>query len=222
MTIRAGQHEPPMTHVRPRRAAFYLDGADADAIAPQRAALTAFAVTSGCTLAGEFLDDGTPAANGPMARAGLAALVAAIARGGIDLVLVEHEARLGLDVMQRCLLLHELQQAGVPALTATGDELTALPGTGASKPIREVLAAAADFAALPAIAALRQARPRLSMLDRARAEIRRMRAAGTSLTALARRLNTMGLLDPDGVAWTRMTVLAFSRTLPPADDGAAD
>lgn len=203
-----------MTATQPGRAGFYLAAVEPSAIHTQRAALQSFAAARSCTTAGEFVDEGEAATTAPSARAGFVALLAAIGRNELDLVLVERAANFAEDLVSRCLVLHELQQAGVTVLTTSGEELTAVPSQGESAAIRATLVAAAEFAALPAIAALRQARPRLSMLDRARLEIQRIRAAGSSLTALARRLNAMGLLDPNGVPWTRMSVHAFSRTVP--------
>lgn len=197
-----------------KRAATYLwaaAGPDTDArLLQQRTLLAAFGASQGLELVAEFADHGAEPTTGLANRPGLVALITAICRGELAVTLAEDADALSQDPLQRELMLHELQNAGIEFLTANAKELT--PAEEASScHLREVLNACTDFGAHDAVAALRVARPRMSALARVRSEIQRMRERKINFTSIARRLNDLGLRTADGAPWTRMSAFEFSR-----------
>jgi len=202
-----------------RRAACYLSipiGGEAERAA-QRDAVLGSAAAQASRVVGTF-EDVVASEGGLAARTGLLELIASIGRGEVDVVIVERAERIATDTLLRCLVLHELHAAGIAVFTAAGDDIAPPPAEGEARTMRAMLTAANTFAQLPAVDALRRFRPPTG-LARAHAEIQRLRAAGTSLTMLARKLNAMGLVDADGAPWTRLSVLAAARALPPVPGG---
>lgn len=204
----------------PRRSATYLWAADdpeaGTSFDRQRRALADFATARQLAPVAEFLDRGATPADPFAVRPGLIALFAAICRSEVDVALVERADRLSADPLQRELVLHELQQAGIQLVAAdTGEDLTAEPARDATAPIRAILAAATEFGSHASIAAIRLARPRLSEQARARHEILRLRERNLNFASIARHLNAMGLRDPAGAPWTRDSAFACVRQKPP-------
>ena len=118
-----------------KRAATYLWTADDQNAEPsllqQRTRLAAFAASQGIDLVAEFMDRGGEPTAGFAARPGLIALVAAICRGNFAVTLAEDADKVSADPLQRELVLHELQNAGIEFLaTSTGEAATGQPDDG--------------------------------------------------------------------------------------------
>ena len=97
--------EAPGAAVKGRRAALYLrlsrddQGAgESQSITNQRALLTAYAREHGCTVAGEYVDDGFSGTD--FRRPALRRLLADVDAGRVDVVLVKDLSRLGRDYLR--------------------------------------------------------------------------------------------------------------------------
>lgn len=183
-------------------------------LAPQRGAIARHAAANGLIAAGEFRD--LVAADDDLsARPALFDVLLAVARGDVALLLVESAERLSPDPVRREIVLRQLQRARVTVVAAgSGEDLTAPGGDATTALIRRVLDVAAELDHHPGAIAFRSAlaeRDGPGAAERARAEIRRLRAGRSSFTRIARHLNDLGLRDPEGQPWTRMTVFRFER-----------
>jgi DNA invertase Pin-like site-specific DNA recombinase len=99
-------------------------GADKDSERRQRAAIKAYAVSSGFELVAEFNDPAVKGTDAIEARPGFSALLDRIETNGTHTVLVEDASRLARSVLVQELAIIALKARGVRVLASNGDDLT--------------------------------------------------------------------------------------------------
>ena len=157
----------------------------------------------------------------------LAALLDRVEHNGVSLVLVERADRLARDLMIQEVTIDAFTRAGVRVVTSEGVDLTTDDGDPTRRLIRQILGAVSEFDKSVVVLKLRAARERIRRREgrcegrkpyghhpAEQAVIRRIKALRRkprggrrlSFASIADRLNTEGLTNRAGRAWTPQRV----------------
>jgi DNA invertase Pin-like site-specific DNA recombinase len=138
-------------------------GEDKDSAQRQRAAIDAWAKAAGVEIVGEYRDEAVRGADPVDARAGFAAMLAAIAGNGVRTIVVETASRFARDLMTQEAGHAMLRDAGIDLIAA--DSPTAfLDDSPTAVLIRQLLGAVSQFEKAMLVAKLRGARERKARL----------------------------------------------------------
>lgn len=134
---------------------------DGDGFDRQEDAVYQWADAHGAALLGVFREEGVSGTKELLHRPALNRLIARVAEGGIDTVLIEKADRLARDLIVSELLLRQFAELGVRVIEAEGgNDLTAGSDNPTATLIRQILAAVAQFEKSSVVAKLRVARNR--------------------------------------------------------------
>jgi DNA invertase Pin-like site-specific DNA recombinase len=134
-------------------------GPGKDSAKRQRAAIAAFAKRAGYSIAAEYADEGVSGADPIEARPGMTAALELIAGNGVTTIIVENASRFARDLMTQEIGFRRLTDLGI-ALIAADSPSSFLNDGPASKLIRQVLGAVAEFDKASLVIKLRGARER--------------------------------------------------------------
>jgi DNA invertase Pin-like site-specific DNA recombinase len=193
-------------------------GVDKDSDKRQAAAIEAYAAAHGIEIVGQYYDIQS-GADPILERAGMMAMLTAIAGNGVRTVLVESPDRFARDLMVQMVGHDHLKSLGVELVPTTAPDYF-VGDTPTAVLIRQILGAISQWEKASLTAKLRAARDRKKLAGGhgdgrtpapgpARSRAKELRARGWALRKIAADLAEQGFLSPSGKPYLAQSIKAM-------------